>query len=76
MSGKLVNIYHKGDSVVKLNNFIRKISAIGLKPIFESKEERKADPTFKVENFNVTDIVTSHVTYRLELDLIFDFINF
>ena len=53
MSGKLVNIYHKGDSVVKLNNFIRKISAIGVKPIFENKEERKADPAFKVENFNV-----------------------
>ena len=57
MAGRLVNIYHKGDAVVKLNNFIRKVSAVGVKPIFDGKDDRKSEPAFKIENYNVESFV-------------------
>jgi len=81
VSGRVINVYATNDWALKVFRLIRKQNPIGTDEIKFEKAVKSEDVVVeckgcKIENFNVTKIVSGHLSYRKYLESILKRINF
>ena len=82
VSGRITNVYSKNDDALRAFNLtVSQENIIGRGAYYENSKNNHSCPVearkkFRLDNYDVTQIVNGHMDYRSKLDIVLQFIKF
>lgn len=82
MNGRLANVYSRKDTICALFNMLVKQNSFGRNPYYHmdpanvAAKDFPGEKVFNFENFDMSEHVGDHLSYRPTLDLVLEMTHF